>query len=137
MITATLSEFFEGLEMAGSHIVYLVRDGDLVIYVGKTTTGAGNRLLSHCGRGPWGWSSGPDNLGRLITQNSPESDPWQVDIYRVEDCLSELKTAYPYFVHFDLDILERYLIKKYSPCLNGTYNPNPTRLPPKYYRQDE
>lgn len=112
-------------------VVYIVRDNDFVIYVGKTTTGVSTRLQSHCGCGEWGWS-GEDSLGCFIRENKPDSDNWKVDIYTVDDCISELRSEKPYYKFFDIDDAEQYFIHLHNPALNIVHNATPIKIPNGY-----
>jgi predicted GIY-YIG superfamily endonuclease len=67
------------------HCVYVVRNGDTVLYVGKVQSGGiRKRILMHLGmNGPTRESS---PLGNLIRYCALASDDWQFDLYTVEDC---------------------------------------------------
>lgn len=111
--------------------VYLVRAGELVLYVGKSTYSAADRLLEHMGLElP---SPGPDRLGLLIRDNRPEADGWEVDIYTPDDWKPYLSEVDP----SPLDTVEQFLIDKRGPYLNVTHNrnnPNRKPLPDKYIK---
>ena len=67
------------------HHLYVVRDGDVVFYVGRSRD-VEDRLLSHMGKGWWGWSQGKSSLGQLIEDNHPESLNWQIELLTPGDC---------------------------------------------------
>ena len=142
-------------------VVYIVRDADLVLYVGKSEANVVDRLLSHIGEGDFGWT-GTSSLGRLIKANMPESGDWQIELLTPEECLSIIEQSFAYrrgtspdgsacvivgettlsdgstFVDKirinDVVGLESMLIVLYKPCLNVIGNQIPTPLPERYWR---
>ena len=54
-------------------IIYAVREGALVFYVGESADVIA-RLWSHVGQGSFGWASDSE-LGRLIRDNLPVAGP--------------------------------------------------------------
>ena len=120
------------------HYLYVVWDGKVVFYVGQGANVV-DRLLSHLGEGSWGWTGGDTPLGRLIMANLPESFDWTINLLTINDCASYLKKAGfslcddPFALHSNIDLCEQALIGCLHPCLNGTYNDNPTRLPEHYH----
>ena len=99
------------------HCIYRVRDGDLVLYVGKTKVGITERILGHMGQGPSTWLT--SQLGSVILDNLPESRAWQVDMLTLDDCWELTKKHVPYF---DIDDAEQALIWENGPCLNYINN---------------
>jgi len=105
--------------------VYVIRDGETVFYVGRTSQGISYRVGEHLGL--WGRTPGaPSEVGRLILENMPESGSWQVDLMTRRDCHDE------YLRDPDASTAERAMIRKLRPCLNRQSNPNPSRLPDCY-----
>jgi hypothetical protein len=105
MIKATIGNLLDG-QLDGHEdtlgcVIYVVRDGDLVLYVGKAA-GVIGRLWSHLGESTWGWT-GISRLGRLIQANLPAARYWQIELMTGEDCLLALKeyTDYEYLVDPD------------------------------------
>jgi len=64
--------------------VYVVRDGQTKIYVGKTERqDIVDRISWHLGNGPFTKVS---PLGRYIIKNKPRSHNWKIDILSLDDC---------------------------------------------------
>lgn len=128
----------EGL--LGSEI-YVVRDGDVIFYVGKSSNPF-SRLHQHMGYE----RKLPSDLGTLIRNNSPESDEWTLECYRLKDCMPFIKQSFAdmenedereFMVQFscsDASRAEKHMIRYLRPCLNTLYNENPSKLPEKYQR---
>lgn len=140
MMTVTLAKALSGradisLDVFDRSAVYVVRDNDLVLYVGITRGSLCDRLLGHCGRGEFGWASGVDSLGVVIQDNHPSSMSWLVDIYTERDCVEDLRRFGPnYNLHW-LENAEIMLIERLRPCLNVVHNRgNRTPLPEKYIK---
>lgn len=159
MITTTLGEFSDGkldeLEEARDCIIYVVRDNDLIFYVG-TSENAIERLHWHLGEGTFGWGS-TSQLERLVRDTLPVARGWQIELLTADDCVSILesmtdlrfeRTSAGYVLAHSRtatdgssiqwrhictrEILECRLIQAYHPCLNSDCNPRPTPLPEKY-----
>lgn len=162
MIRATIGELLDGqldgYESVNECIVYVVRDGDVVLYVGKAVRVI-ERLWSHLGTGSYGWT-GISQLGVLIQANLPMARRWSLELMTGEDCLSVLQecTGNKYFtgangsgyllvksISLDDGVrleqrlaatnaeeLESELIRVYHPCLNSAGNLKPTPLPDHY-----
>lgn len=81
--------------------VYAVRDGDAFLYIGKTT----NSVWMHIGK----HLRSDDPLGRAAPAEAPQSSLW-----RVEACNFGGEQG--------LAIVERELIRRYQPRLNGSHN---------------
>jgi hypothetical protein len=113
------------------HLIYLVRDGALVFYVGQSRRDVVTRFAEHLQK--------PSRLGQLIDINTPESSLWQVDFYTLADCRPYVGQkslfAMQAWEQFDMDMAEQALIAHFRPVLNADFNPNPTPLPPQYRGQ--
>ncbi len=160
MIKATIGELLDGAldkqANVSDSIVYIVREGDLVFYIGESANVI-ERLWSHLGQGSFGWA-GDSELGRLIKDNLPAARDWQVELLTIEDCVSvienltdlrfEVASTGVYLpqepvtldgftfqprIKFDRKDLECEVIRAYKPCLNTACNPTPTPLPEKYH----
>lgn len=129
------------------HFLYLVKDGDVVLYVGRSYDPV-DRLQQHLGiSGRYGNYSA-DDLGLVYFEEKPESLKWQVEIYTVDDCLPFVKKhIMSYITHYTeerylsqegldgaIDFAEQALIHEHRPCLNVIHNQNATRLPAHYKR---
>jgi len=97
----------------GGPLIYVVRDGEVVFYVGYTATGARFRIGEHLGL----WGRGDSPLGRLVRANEPESDAWQVNIIPGGD--------------------EAKMIRELHPCLNAALNLQGADLPDRYRKGPE
>jgi hypothetical protein len=108
------------------HDLYLFRDGDVVLYVGRSSpqitgfkveNGAWNRVWGHLRGGFTGHSA----IGELIRVSWPRSMDFGVE-----------------FVHSDSEFFagrgnaEKYLIEHLRPCLNEAMNQEPAPLPSCY-----
>lgn len=162
MIKTTIGHLLDGKlnerEDTVNCIIYMVRDGELIFYIGKSESDVITRLLSHLGYDPWGWG-GYSTLGQIIKENLPESREWQIELMSGEDCMdvlekrlnskrSILPDGTPYLINehaepngykwserivaSDVEGLECKLIAVYRPCLNSRCNSDPTPLPKKY-----
>jgi hypothetical protein len=136
MITVTLSNLlYSDLDENESNL-YIVRDGEVIFYVGQSGRGIRFRLFQH---------HRETSLGNLIQDNLPDSMGWQIDLLTVQDCLSQIKKHFPYisesFILKEdnafIDRAEEAMIRELRPCLNGTWNLNPNPLPDKYKRPEE
>jgi len=162
MVKATIGDLLDGQldghEDTRECIIYVVRDGDIVLYIGKAIRVI-ERLRSHLGSGTWGWT-GTSQLGELIKANLPVARTWQIELMTGEDCLLALEncTGYKYLTGPDgigylllkstflengmrleerltatnVEELECELIRAYHPCLNSACNLEPTPLPGHY-----
>lgn len=101
--------------------IYIVRDGRLVLYVGKARRPR-HRLWAHV-HSSFAGVPIPSPLGLLIIANEPESLRWRVEIIDAE--------------WESIEQLERETIAKLRPCLNRRDNSNARRLPKRYRRLSE
>lgn len=110
-----------------SYRLYVVRDGDVVFYVGQSQNVI-NRLWDHLGEGCWARVQGKSNLGRLIKFNLPASRVWQIELLTVEDCQDYGET------YGDVSRAEQLLIDYHSPYLNVKGNRASSGLLPECYK---
>lgn len=110
-LTIRVSEIFGGKHIVGNGL-YVFRDGENILYVGKAESGIANRLKAHLGA----TNNGLSPIGTLITCNHPESANWEVDIYESEQIVED----------------ERALIRQLRPLLNETHNYEPSSITKGY-----
>ncbi|MBI3742364.1 MAG: hypothetical protein HY257_11500 [Chloroflexi bacterium] len=108
--------------------IYVFRDDDFVLYVGKSTQNIIDRLEEHLGL----TYRDQSQVGRLIMENAPLSRSWSVDLLTLEDSLQFVREYFPESMGIDLELAERATILRHSPPLNGQSNPHPNALPRKY-----
>ena len=129
MITVTIADVLTRKTYdreLSEHRIYLIRDGALPLYVSKTEIGPTNHILSHLFS---------DEMGRVITNNLPESKIWQVDMFTVDDCRPYILKHKTEYLYYKIDQAEQAMICEYGPCLNvlfNQYTPNHKHLPDKY-----
>ena len=112
--------------------VYVIRDAETVLYVGKSID-IPSRLGEHLGLyGRFG-PGYPDRIGCVIHENLPESRSWAVDLLTVTACRKELGMAMD-GLNWDVDKAEREMIRSLRPCVNVTYNEHGNPLPDQYRR---
>lgn len=129
MITVTIGSI---LDKATTHalgqLIYVVRDGALVFYVGQSRRDVITRFWEHL--------QAPSHLGRLIAVNKPDSLQWIVNFYALADCEQFVQQkslfAMQEWQHFDMDMAEQALIQTMHPVLNRDFNEKPTPLPARY-----
>src|SRR5262249_40342857 len=73
----------EALQGFRTYVVYIVRDGDLVLYVGATHYSAKERLLWHL--------HNRSSLGKAIIAARPLSDQWTVEMLACLDWADTLR----------------------------------------------
>jgi hypothetical protein len=100
----------------------MVRDDNLVFYVGKLERSIVDHILDHCGLQDS--SRTPDRLGQLILDNAPSSNGWLVDLWDLKDCEPIIKEGSPMYRRPDVIKTMSALITYYRPCLNEKDNPN-------------
>jgi hypothetical protein len=108
--------------------VYIFRDDDFVLYIGKTDQNIIDRLEEHLGL----IFRDPGLIGRLVDDNAPLSYSWSIDLMTLNDCAPIIYRHFPTCQMTDSRIAEKALILEYSPALNRESNPNPRPLPRKY-----
>lgn len=89
--------------------VYVVRDGEQALYVGKTKKGARARLQAHIGQKPGG-----GYLGRAYYQDEPVADAWTVEVI---------------YIRSNLDEAERFYIARLRPKYNQQRPPPSRHIP--------
>ncbi len=114
------------------HLMYVVRDEDVVFYIGQSKRDVVVRFWEHINK--------PSRLGQLITLNRPQSMHWLVDFYTLADCRPYVKQQSLFSMqewqHFDMDMAEQGMIAQMRPVLNKDFNPNPKPLPAQYMGQN-
>ena len=100
--------------------LYLFRDGEVVFYVGQSST-AFARVWDHLKGGFRGRSI----VGRFIWCNWPKSMNFQIEL------MSSASSRFAALDH-DLNAAEVALIQQWSPCFNVVLNHEPTPLPDSY-----
>ncbi|MCA9919213.1 MAG: hypothetical protein KC445_14735 [Anaerolineales bacterium] len=110
------------------HLIYVVRAGDLIFYVGQSRRDVLTRFAEHVQK--------PSRLGQLIRLNAPASHDWLVDFYALADCTAFVRQkslfALQAWQHFDMDMAEQAMIAAMRPVLNLDFNEKPTPLPARY-----
>jgi len=130
MIQLTVRDLLRGkadeVAMSG---VYMVRDGECVLYVGKSKDVI-SRLHDHMEK----WTS--HQLGDVIRINAPQSLSWQIELMEPEECRDIVKSIGERYQRYedtkltiDMGFAEQSLIMHYHPCLNISNNVSPNRLP--------
>ncbi|MCP5096454.1 MAG: hypothetical protein GY943_12950 [Chloroflexi bacterium] len=117
-----------GFDTALGHVIYVVRDGRFIFYVGQSKRDVVTRFHEHLQK--------PSRLGQIIKINQPNSHHWDVEFYTLADCRPFIaqKSLFPMqaWEHFDMDMAEIGMIKQMKPIINLDFNPNPTQLPEIY-----
>lgn len=133
MLTLTVKDVTSGAmyEMEGAqdpHCIYVVREGDVILYVGRSTDPF-RRLEEHFGVA---LRSSGGSIGPIYKQFKSEAVHWTIDLYTLEECkeTSAGRCA-------DVADAERDMIRHFSPCLNERNNPNPSQMPEKYTRMPQ
>jgi hypothetical protein len=84
MISISVGEILQGWDKVPTGArIYIVRDGDLVFYVGVLERPILDHLLEHFGVVVGGPPA--DRLGRLMLDNAPSSNGWMVDLLSLVD----------------------------------------------------
>lgn len=146
MLSYTLSDAVENSYDVSEHFLYVVRDEDVVFYVGQSNNPL-QRLMQHLGYDrPWM----PDALGRTIRENRPACAKWTLDLYTLEDCIEfiqkdmpgslesykeDLKDGHPMTIKSLRNCAELAMIDCFAPYLNTLLNRRNRRpLPSKYVK---
>ena len=144
MLVLTVKEFLEtdNINEPPDAFIYLVRDGDIIFYVGQSRNLA-QRISEHLGHG----RKSASDLGELILGNMPDSENWIIEFHTIKDCSGKVKEHYgidysqytlddfcrsEMLLKTAIDFSEIVMINDCRPCLNVTYNANRTALPLKY-----
>ena len=131
MYQQAIGKILQGRGMRSSfRCVYVVRDKDKNLYVGKTRNSITTRINQHCAT----YTSPKEAslLGKIINRNIPESYDWVVDVYTLEECLVAIQEKYPHVEKVDHDEAELGMILIIKPTLNIMNNNRRTPLPEKF-----
>ncbi len=137
MITITIHDLCqwdrdgESPELVEPYSIYRFRDGNFILYVGKTERHIVERLWEHIGL------AGQTQLTHLIEDNAPESLSWQIDLYTVEECLPFIREHFASKIidEATIDLAERAMIAYSHPAVNSMVNYHSTKLPERYTRK--
>jgi hypothetical protein len=103
-----------------SYDLYLLREGEVVFYVGRSQT-AFTRVWTHLYDG----FKGRSLVGRFVLLNWPRSLQFTVELMNSQDI--------PFAaLNHSVEAAEAALIERYSPCFNDMLNRTPTPLPAGY-----
>lgn len=108
--------------------IYVFRDEDFILYVGKTQENIIDRLEAHMGL----TDRSESLVGKLVEDNAPLSYHWSIDLYTIDECVAMIRRHYPKARIIDIDLVESAMILEHSPALNQQINPHPRALPSKY-----
>jgi serine/threonine protein phosphatase PrpC len=112
MISLSLGKVLNGWNgNPGDSRIYMVRDGNVVFYVGKLERSIVDHILDHCGLEDS--SRTPDRLGQLILDSTPSSNGWLVDLLNLEDCAPIIREVTPMYKRLDTGKAEFALISYY------------------------
>lgn len=102
--------------------IYLVRDGDCVLYVGRSFDVV-ERIIGHIEH----WANSP--LGDVIRINASASLAWQVELREPEECREVVRQVFCHETEvIAIETAERAMILSSHPCLNTANNVRPGRL---------
>ena len=129
-----------GGELEGAFGIYIVKDEEVVLYVGKSLDPI-ERLESHFGLLPHR-SSGTE-LGMLYKDYPHEAQGWEIELYTLKECYPlvkkhfgiELQPNEPY--DRSLELAELAMIYDCKPSLNVKHNKDASPLPAKYDRMPQ
>jgi hypothetical protein len=133
LITVTLGQIRRGdvAQVRGMRGVYIVRDGQTILYIGKTEKRDIEwRMRAHLGQGS-GPFSRPTMLGKLALQHESRSDRWQVAVWSLDDC-NQFFEQRGLPQRRKVPTAEEALIRFYCPCLNVRSCATPAALPRVY-----
>jgi hypothetical protein len=106
----------------GGHFLYMIRDEDIVLYVGQGYVYERLRVHMSCTQ-----SVKPSRIGQAIIANMPYSLGWQITVYTLADCAEFVRAHNPSLVEqvyrdrWDreaVELAEFAMIKYFKPCLN-------------------
>ena len=132
MLEFTMQQVLESdLDIPHEYSLYVVRDGDVVFYVGMSTDPLDCRVYNHV---YGGYGSGPSHLGRVVRMNMPESLEWQVQFFDPREVVEGNPLAKELYMSKESKAREGEiaLISRLKPCLNVTYNRHGRELPKRY-----
>lgn len=130
MITTTIGDILDGWclprepgnNYQADHFLYVIRDGDVVFYVGISES-PDDRVMSHMGLRTFDQS----RTGRVIMDNYPDSRVWEIDFYEPDDFFPDGVPSY-----FNKQHIEGMMINHLQPCLNVMGKRYHRSLPDKY-----
>lgn len=133
MKTVSIEDFVKKrVTNSPGHLIYVVRDEALVLYVGQTERNVVVRFAEHLNH--------LSRLGQLIKMNYPACLNWSVDLYTLADCRPYVAQQALWVVQdglpYDVDMAEIGMIQKMQPVVNFDHNPHPTPLPDAYRGHD-
>lgn len=100
--------------------IYLIRDGEVIFYIGQSSFGGAYRVIEHFDN----TARSNSTLHELMMDNLPKSLLWSVDLVSI-----------PGHDEIDRQDFECALITALSPCINIHCNDTPSRLPSNYTSQ--
>lgn len=136
MLTYTLADFLETDIDEGQATVYVVRDDETVLYVGKATAGIRERWLGgrpHMTVNGFGWQ-GWSAIGCTIAEHYPDSRTWQIDLYAKEECSAVVLKHFPYYETPTTEAAELALIQELRPLFNVASTGYDREIPGKFRR---
>lgn len=118
-------------EFGEPYSIYRFRDGEFVLYVGKTSRNILERLFEHIG------IDGQTQMTTLIEDNLPEALNWEIDLFTVKECIPLIKRHLKVerINERNFDLAERAMILESRPAMNMSLNAHPLALPSKYTRK--
>lgn len=137
MLTITIRDLCEwdrdgtAPEWAEPYSIYRFRDGEFVLYVGKTARNILERLYEHIG------IDGQTGITKIVEDNLPESLNWEIDLFTVRECIPLIKKYFKVkrIKDWDTDSAEKAMIQACRPALNSTLSYNSAQLPLKYTKK--
>ena len=144
MLQLTIREALEGAIDTSDHDLYLYRDDETVLYIGRSTSPL-ERLREHLGMGLY--NRRISALGTLILAQKPGSFSWVMELRTVSECEALIHRYRPEVFGWYLqqrekhltreasEVAEQVLIEHYHPCLNVIGNRHGQTLPERYRRQ--
>ena len=135
MLTMTFEEFERGEWADGKEqecSIYVIKDGETFLYIGKTRQHVLDRWFGACGHMPYGdyeYRSFFSTIGRRIADNMPDSKKYTVELYSLEEAKetvrAEIEERNFCYDRIGLGYCEQLMILKHKPFDNTTYNPSP------------
>src|SRR5690349_18734117 len=144
MIALTFRDFYNEKFERKPYSLYLVRDGDVVLYIGISSDYLWNRWFgggfSHMrlvptGKGKSVPMSNGSTIANKIEVNYPESAYWTIELWINDDCIEHLSKFED--VSFLIackprktEEIEASMIHHFKPLYNGTHNRGGSDLTP-------
>ncbi len=117
----------------GQYHIYVFRDGEFPLYVGKAEDNIIDRLEAHLGL----TYRSMGTVRKLVDDNLPDSLTWSIDLYSIEECIVFVQRHFTSAQSADVNLAERSMILEFSPPLNRQFNPEARLLPSKYSQRRE